>query len=125
MKVVVLWMAALVVSALLWMAVTKQRAIAEVSYSKFLDSVEAGEVGHVLIHPDFTIDAAYRDRKGGFRTIAPQNDPDLYAALREMEVEIVVENSPSWASIGLSSLPFLLLLSFWFYMMNAMRKRRP
>ncbi len=90
----------------------------EMSYTKFLAQVEAGEVTQVTI-TDKTIKGKLKSGVE-FTTIAP-NDPKLIEILGERKVEInakLPEQPPWWTTIFSSVLPMLLLIGVWFFIMQ-------
>ena len=93
----------------------------EVSYSDFLNRVDAGSVSSVLIDGEKVL---IRTTDGTtLQTVQPRNDDTLTTILREAGVNIEVEpqeQSPFMATLGLW-LPFLLLIGVWIFFMNRMQ----
>ncbi len=90
----------------------------EISYTKFLSRVDAGEVAQVTI-TDKMIKGKLKSG-AEFTTIAP-NDPKLIEILGERNVEIsakLPEQPPWWTAIFSSVLPMLLLIGVWFFIMQ-------
>ena len=91
-----------------------------ISYSQFLDRVDAGTVSGVQIDGERIV---IRTTDGGtFTTIQPRNAdpvPQLRAAGVDVKVE-PQEQSAFMATLGLW-LPFLLLIGVWIFFMNRMQ----
>lgn len=97
------------------------------SYSSFLDKVQAGEVKSVNIAASSagtSLVSGTLSSDAKFRTNAP-NDPQLISTLREKGVTINArpEDGPNiWAYILYQSLPFLLFLGIAFFVLRQMQK---
>src|SRR3954469_24989706 len=97
------------------------------SYSSFLDKVQAGEVKSVNIAAGAagtSIVSGTLSSDGRFRTNAP-NDPQLISTLREKGVVINArpeEGASIWQYILVQSLPFLLFLGIAFFVLRQMQK---
>ncbi|MBQ7705324.1 MAG: ATP-dependent metallopeptidase FtsH/Yme1/Tma family protein, partial [Selenomonadaceae bacterium] len=100
----------------------KPQAVEEASYSQFLQRVENGEVAKVIL----TKNAIKATKKDGteFTTIAPDfpiGDETLVGKLEAKGVEITAQNPqepPWWMTLLSSFLPIILLIGFWFFIMN-------
>nr|WP_315590268.1 ATP-dependent zinc metalloprotease FtsH [Sphingomonas psychrotolerans] len=130
MKSLLIWvgiLAALALFVTMFDRPTGQVAGDAMSYSSFLDKVQAGEVrsvniaagsaGTSTVSGTLTSDAR-------FRTNAP-NDPQLISTLRAKGVTINArpEEQPSvWFYILYQSLPFLLFLGIAFFVLRQMQK---
>ena len=105
-----------------YFSIKPQNAIEETSYSQFLQRVENDEVQKVILTKN-TIKATKKDGTE-FTTTAPDfpiGDDSLVGKLEAKGVEIVAQNpkEPSWWMTLLSSLlPILILVGFWFFIMN-------
>lgn len=90
------------------------------SYSEFLDKVEAREIKGVRIS-DRRINGDFRDNSGKFLTYAPADDEKLVDRLRTAGIEINVEPpSANWVS-GLFLqwlLPLIIIVAFWMFLLN-------
>lgn len=97
------------------------------SYSSFLDKVEAGEVKSVNIAAGAagtSIVSGTLSSDARFRTNAP-NDPQLISTLRGKGVAINArpeEGASIWQYILVQSLPFLLFLGIAFFVLRQMQK---
>ncbi len=99
-----------------------RRGSAEVSYSKFMEQVEKGEVKSVTIQ-DGQISGRFADGRG-FVTYAPPNDPDVIRSLRAKNVEIRVkpkEDTGILPSLLISWFPMILLIGLWIFLMRQMQ----
>ena len=123
-KTAVFWVVLICVAVLVWVVVKtgKTRVEQPLSFSQFMDAVEAGKVKQVSI-AGTEVHGTYRDDPAGLRTLVPVNYPDLYKALRDkgVNVEIKDAGSSNWVSILVNAIPFILLLAFWIFMMRQMQ----
>ncbi len=100
----------------------KPQTVEETSYSQFLQRVDAGEVSKVTLVKN-SIKAVKKDG-GEFTTIAPDEplgDETLVSKLEAKGVEIIAQNPkepPWWMTLLSSFLPILILIGFWFFIMN-------
>ena len=100
----------------------KPQAVEETSYSQFLQRVENGEVAKVVLVEN-SIRATKKDGTD-FTTIAPSfpvGDNSLISKLEAAGVEITAQNPPDppwWTTLLTSFLPILLLIGFWFFIIN-------
>ena len=100
----------------------KPHAVEELSYSQFLQRVDAGEVSKVVL----TKNAIKATKKDGteFTTTAPDTpvrDDSLVGKLEARGVEIIAQNPkepPWWMTLLSSFLPILILIGVWFFIMN-------
>ncbi|MBD3168078.1 MAG: ATP-dependent zinc metalloprotease FtsH [candidate division Zixibacteria bacterium] len=106
--------------------------VVDIDYSEFMQQVEDGNISKVKfiekdVQGEFVEDytAVVNGRKGTyqkFKTYIPFDDPDLVTKLRQAEIKISAEPvSINWASILLSTLPWLLLILFWLFMLRQMQ----
>jgi cell division protease FtsH len=123
-KTAVFWVVLICVAVLVWVVVKtgKTRVEQPLSFSQFMDAVEAGKVKQVSIAGS-EVRGTYRDEPNGLRTLVPLNYPDLYKALRDKGVNVEIKDSGSsnWVSILVNAIPFILLLAFWIFMMRQMQ----
>jgi cell division protease FtsH len=121
-KNIVFWVAAGVVIILLWSVLQTPGMIkTEVTFSQFLNDVEAGKVESVTIEGAAV---AGQLREGtSFKTVLPAGYNDLVKTLRDSKVEIVVKDAAraSWLSVLFTWSPILLLVLFWFFFMRQMQ----
>jgi len=130
MKSLLIWvgiLAALALFVTMFDRPSGQTAGDAMSYSSFLDKVQAGEVKSVNIaagSAGTSTVSGTLSSDARFRTNAP-NDPQLISTLREKGVAINArpEEQPSvWFYILYQSLPFLLFLGIAFFVLRQMQK---
>lgn len=101
-------------------AMDNGRMPVKVDYPHFLDQIRAGQVTNVTISGD----AIYRLRDGGIaRTALPADARDVFTLLSERHVEMEVQQPLASRTVFINSIPFLLLLGFWVFMMARLRNR--
>lgn len=116
------WLATGLVIIILWsLFQTSQMARKEMTFSEFLDSVEAGRIQRVSISGNLI--RGLMKSGDEFKTVAPSQFNDLVKILREHNVEIdVKDNSKApWFSYLLSWFPLLLFVLFWIMFMRQMQ----
>src|SRR5262245_28865602 len=120
-------MTIVVVIILLFQFANLRAKESSLKYSDFLDKVEAGEVQDVTI-TGTEIKGHLTEAKGHdpFRTYMPlgfDTTSQLLTALRAKKVVINVQSDErtNWASILISSAPFILLIGFWVFFMRQMQ----
>ncbi|MCZ2075113.1 MAG: ATP-dependent zinc metalloprotease FtsH [Bryobacterales bacterium] len=123
-KTAIFWVVLICVAVLLWQVVrtAKTRPEKEITFTQFVNEVEAGKVRKVTISGT-EVRGTYRDDSGGLRTLIPANYPDTFKLLQEKGVDIEIKevNSGNWISILVNASPFILLLAFWIFMMRQMQ----
>ncbi len=90
----------------------------ELSYSKFLDQVEAKNVRSVVVEGN-TITGDFVSQTEPFKTVAPSTE-GLVDSLRKNGVEIKakVPSDQPWYLILLANLPMLILIGIWVFFMR-------
>lgn len=117
-------MLALIVSLLYSVWNPSSKAPEEVALSTFITDIESGEVESVMVQDarvnyvlrDKTEKYAYKEEGETVNELLDDVDPSLLE-----NVEIEVENTSSkgiWLNIGLSVIPFLLIIGFLWFMMR-------
>ncbi len=106
----------------LWSVVKKNNERAEeLTYSQFLNEVEANRVRSVTIEGN-TIRGTYSDRiEDQFKTITPESDDKLIETLRSNGVDIVVQEpaeQPWYFLLLINTLPILLIIGLWLFFMR-------
>ncbi len=123
-KTVIFWVVLTCVAVLLWIVVQtgKTRQDRQLTFSQFLNQVEAGKVSRVTITGS-EVRGDYRDGPAGLHTIIPSNYPDIYNLLRQkgVDVDIKEATSSNWISIIINAIPFVLVVAFWLFMMRQMQ----
>ena len=100
----------------------KPQNVEEISYTQFLQKVDAGEVSKVTLTRNLI--RAVNKEGTEFTTTAPDvpvGDEKLVGKLEAKGVEIVAQNPkdpPWWLTLLSSLLPILVLVGLWFFIMN-------
>ena len=117
------WMAVLFLFLALYGVVRKQADIADnLTYSEFLQEVEADKIGKVELEGN-QIAGEYKNTPGKFKTVSP-NHEELIEILRKHSVSIAVKepsDQTSYAIILANVLPFLLVFGLWIFLMRQMQ----
>jgi cell division protease FtsH len=99
----------------------KKEPPTKVTFSSFIESVQANEVREVMIQ-GAKIQGVFADQKE-FITYAPP-ESDYIADLRRANVEIAAEpvpDDPLWKTIFIGWFPMLLLIGVWIFFMRQMQ----
>jgi cell division protease FtsH len=91
------------------------------SYSEFIDRVESKQVQEVVISGQQITGSS---SSGDFQTYAPYNDPKLIDDLYTNDVKINVkepEGRSVLVDILVNTIPFLLIIGLWIYIMRQMQ----
>jgi cell division protease FtsH len=99
----------------------QQASTSEISYSQFLQRVDAGEVTSVTIAGE-TVTGKFQDGRS-FQTYTPQ-DADMVSRLRERNVEIKAQPPAEdnfLPGMLLSWFPILLMIAVWIFFMRQMQ----
>ena len=119
-------MVLVVIGALVWhLSTTLKKPATVLTFTQFMDKVDAGQVAEVTIARDEITGTLKEDdgKGGGFRTVAPLQYDTLAADLRAKHVGITVKpisDSP-WADFFLAYAPILLMIAFWIFIMRQMQ----
>jgi len=116
------WLATGLVIIILWsLFQTSQMARKEMTFSEFLDNVEAHRIQRVTISGNLI--RGIMKSGDEFKTVAPSQYNDLVKMLREHNVEIDVKDTSRapWFSYLLSWFPLLLFVLFWIMFMRQMQ----
>lgn len=127
-KAIAFWLVILFSGVLMWQVVkaggsgTRE---AEISFSKFLQDVDHGDVSEVTIIGS-EVHGKYKSGGAGFRTIAYANDPEMIKNLRENGVNITVKDKTDngWSTYLLNLSPLILFAALWFVMIRQMQTKR-
>jgi cell division protease FtsH len=121
-KTLVFWMVILISAIVLWQVVKSSNSsqpAPEISYSKFLSQVNAGNVAAVKISKT-RADGTFREG-GSFRVFLPESQEQLLATLQAKDVEVWYAESQEGAWSWLTNLaPLLLLAVLWYWMIRRM-----
>ncbi|MEG3191959.1 ATP-dependent zinc metalloprotease FtsH [Lysobacter sp. D1-1-M9] len=130
-KNLLLWVIVAVVLMVVFQAFgprTAGQAPTSVTYSQFLEAVEAGQVESVEYTEEtgLSVNALRFERKdGGIGTVYGPSDDSLVNVLVNQGVEITrkkPETGPSLAYILINILPWVLILGVWIYFMRQMQQ---
>jgi cell division protease FtsH len=93
------------------------------TFSQFLTAVEAGKIKQVAITANEVKGTFVDEAEGTLRTLIPSNFPDVYKMLREknVNVEIKEASNANMISLIINSIPFILLLALYFFMIRQMQ----
>ena len=93
------------------------------TFSQFLTAVEAGKIKTVQITANEVKGTFVDEAEGTLRTLIPSNFPDVYKMLREknVNVEIKEASNANLISLIINSIPFILLLALYFFMIRQMQ----
>ena len=116
-KTVIIWVVLICVAVLLWTVVRAggHRTERQITYTQFMNDVEAGKVKSVTITGNNEVHGVYQNDKEGLRTTLPPNYPDAIKRLEERGVNIEAKagDSSGWVSFLVNLSPFILLFAFW------------
>jgi cell division protease FtsH len=121
-KNIMFWIIAGIIIIVLWSFLqTPGAAKEEITFSQFLNDVEADNVAEVTITGN-QIEGTYAEGTP-FETVAPGSYDDLVGILREHNVNITVEDDTKnpWYSYLFTWFPILLLILFWIFFMRQMQ----
>jgi cell division protease FtsH len=119
-----LWLLILLILLLVFQLFPGNEPVREsVTYSEFLEAVEAGLVGGVTLQGSEILGTFNGRDRGPFRTFSP-DDPDLVRTLRKAEVSIVAKpekEAPWYLTVLVTWFPMLLLIGVWIFFMRQMQ----
>jgi cell division protease FtsH len=124
LRSLVFWMVLVVIGALVWhLSTSLQKPATVLTFTEFMDKVDAGQVAAVTIARDEITGSLKEDDGKGFRTVAPLQYDSLVADLRRQHVSVTVKpisDSP-WTAFFVSYAPILLMIAFWIFIMRQMQ----
>src|SRR6187549_217623 len=93
------------------------------TFSQFLTAVEAGKIKTVQITANEVKGTFVDEAEGTLKTLIPSNYPDVYKMLRDknVNVEIKEASNANLISLIINSIPFILLLALYFFMIRQMQ----
>jgi len=122
-KSLTLWLVIGMVMVLLFNLFSYQKEmVREVSFTEFMNKVDAGDVSEVVIEDGGMIHGKTNEGKT-FKVYSP-NYPELVNDLRKKEVKIVAKppkKESLFVTILVSWFPFLLLIGVWVFFMRQMQ----
>jgi len=124
-KQIVTWIVLAIAAMSLWYLVMKSstgQKESELSFTEFMARVERGEVRSATIKGS-DVRGKLTDDKQSYRTVVPANYPEMYKTLRDkgVNVDVVDPQAGLWLSVLINTLPFLLIIGFWIFMMRQMQ----
>jgi cell division protease FtsH len=123
-KTAIFWVVLICLAALLWTVVRQSgaRTQQELTFTQFLDQVDAGHVKSVEISGG-DVRGTFKEDHNELRTTIPPFYTDLYKTLHDKGVDMKIKeaNAGNWVSILINAIPFVLLLAFWIFMMRQMQ----
>jgi cell division protease FtsH len=124
-KTAIFWVVVVCVGVLLWTVVktNSARSSMDLSFTQFMDQVDAGRVKEVHITGTEARGSFKDDKTTEFRTNLPPSYSDIYKVLRDKGVNTDWKpgDSSNWMAIIINTVPFVLLLAFWIFMMRQMQ----
>jgi cell division protease FtsH len=121
-KNILFWIVAGILIIILWSVFQNPTAVNnEVTFSRFINDVEANEIAEVTIDGN---QAKGKYATGtAFKTVIPSQYDDLVKVLREHDVSITVKDSQRnpWYSYLFTWFPIILLILFWVFFMRQMQ----
>ncbi|MBI2955674.1 MAG: ATP-dependent metallopeptidase FtsH/Yme1/Tma family protein, partial [Acidobacteria bacterium] len=95
--------------------------VQELSFTQFMNKVEAGQVARVEIQGN-QVKGEFKDTTK-FKAFIPLEYKEIYPTLRQQGVEIRVKDASggSWFAWSVNLLPILLLIGFWVFIMRQMQ----
>ena len=124
-KTAIFWVVAACLGVILWSVVRTNagRQDQELSFSRFMDQVEAGRVREVTLTGMEARGKYKDDNTTELRSTVPPAYQDLYKVLRDKGVNVTVKSTETgnWMAILINIVPFVLLIAFWIFMMRQMQ----
>jgi cell division protease FtsH len=116
-----LWMSLLVVIFLAWHFAQIQKKEEPLKFSEFMTQVEAGQIQDVTVTGNEI--KGHTVSNGAFRTFAPAGYDKLVDTLlaKKVTVNVVPDQTPTWANMLINWAPFILLIGFWIFFMRQMQ----
>jgi cell division protease FtsH len=121
-KNILFWIAAGILIILLFSVFQNPGAVSdEVTFSQFMDDVEANEIGEVSIEGS-QVKGTYATGTA-FKTVVPEQFDGLVSVLREHNVNITVKDSQKnpWYSYLITWFPLILIVLVWVFFMRQMQ----
>jgi cell division protease FtsH len=130
-KSIIFWGVLVAVAALLWAVVHNGPSgpnPVKATYSQFLQQVQAGQVSKATIEAAQSgANSVTYSLKNGSRigSVLPHDYRDALEAMQQKMVDVEIRDaSTQWPRVAANASPFLILLGFWFFMMNRMKANR-
>lgn len=132
-RTLIFWLILIVISITVFQYYSRgKKDLLPVSYTLFMEELEKGNIKTVTLvekdvqgefaqgitHSDGKVSKLYQK----FKLHLPFEDPELLKKLEAKEVEIKAEApSINWSGIILTSLPWVLIIVFWFFLFRQMQ----
>lgn len=117
--------AALICAVIIWFLFGRRGPESTMSYSQFLQQVQAGRVAEVIIAADNSgADAASVRLKDGTtaRTVLPSHYSVALEAMQRAMVNVVIQDASTKPTrLVINAAPFLILLAVWIFFMTTGR----
>jgi len=132
-RTLIFWLILIVVSISIFQFYSRgKKDILPISYTRFMEELERGNIKTVMlvekdVEGEFVQSITHTSGKTTeqyekFKLHLPFEDPELLKKLEEREVEIKAEApSTNWSGIILTSLPWVLIIVFWFFLFRQMQ----
>ena len=122
---VIFWMVIVCLVIILYTVVKPGKGKAEqaLTFSQFLTAVEGGKVKSVQITGNEVKGQLTDEADSTMRTLIPSNYPDVYKMLKDknVNVEIKEASNANMITLVVNSIPFILLLALYFFMIRQMQ----
>jgi cell division protease FtsH len=124
-KQIITWVVLIVAGFALWQLVLRTSGSpkeSEISYTEFMSRVDRGEIRTAVIKGS-DVRGRLADDKSSYKTTVPASDPELYKTLRAKNVNVDITDPQAglWLSLLIQSVPFLIIIAFWIFMMRQMQ----
>jgi cell division protease FtsH len=123
-KNIIFWVVMVVTALLIWAVVktTSGERVQEYTFTQFWNEVNGSNVREVTISGTDVTGTLKKDN-AKFKTTIPSNYPDLYKALQDKSVNVVIKDTSgnSWLTWVANGLPMILLLGLWIFFMRQMQ----
>jgi len=124
-KTAIFWVVVICVVILLWNVVKTggNRMNQELSFSQFMSQVDQGRIREVTITGSEVKGSFKDDKTSELRTNVPPAYQDVYKLLLDKNVNVTYKpnDGGNWTAIILNTVPFILLIAFWIFMMRQMQ----
>jgi cell division protease FtsH len=126
-KQVITWVVLAIAAILLWQVVrsTGGQKEKEINLSEFTTAVDQGTIADATIRGNEVTGKFKTNDKVAeiYHTTIPANYPDIYKQLKDkgVSVKIVDPQTAQWVNLVVGTLPFVLIIAFWIFMMRQMQ----
>ncbi len=132
-RTLIFWLILILISITVFQYLSRgKKDVLPISYTLFMEELEKGNIKTVTlvekdVQGEFLQEITHTQGKissqyNKFKLHLPFEDPELLKKLEEKEVEIKAEApSSNWTGILLTSLPWILIIVFWFFLFRQMQ----